>query len=182
MNTRLTGTEPGLAALWNFDDPQNPGKDATTNDFHGKLVKGAKTVEMKLPTEPLADQNKVLDLDGSDGTYVELPPNMINQLTNMTVEAWVQWRSIGFWSRFFDFGKANQRSFNVTQFERTRDSNWKPGLLETQFTLQSRSTLCDPINGSILRFPPPLRGARCTSMGCWRRPTTTPPVSPHQYR
>ena len=122
MNTRLTGMEPGLAALWNFDDLQNPGKDATTNGYHGKLVKGSKTVEIQLtPGTPFSvtRQNKVLDLDGNDGTYVELPPNMINHLTNLTVEGWVRWRSFGNWSRFFDFGKT-QTGSRVTQINRTQ--------------------------------------------------------------
>jgi signal transduction histidine kinase/CheY-like chemotaxis protein/ligand-binding sensor domain-containing protein len=122
MNTRLTGMEPELAALWNFDDLQNPGKDATTNGYHGKLVKGAKTVEIApVPGAPFSvtRQNKVLDLDGNDGTYVELPPNMINHLTNITVEGWVRWQSFGNWSRFFDFGDTKIGS-RVTQVNRTR--------------------------------------------------------------
>ena len=108
MNTRLTGTEPGLAALWNFDDPQNPGKDATTNGYHGKLVKGAKTVEIKpTPGTPfsITRQRKVLDLDGND-SYAELPPNIFTNLQNATIEARVRWFSFRMHSRVFDFGAA----------------------------------------------------------------------------
>ncbi len=34
--------------------------------------------------------NRVLDLDGN-GSYVELPPNIFNDLDEATVEAWVRW-------------------------------------------------------------------------------------------
>ena len=106
MNTRLTGMEPELAALWNFDDLQNPGKDATTNGYHGKLVKGAKTVEIA-PEQgapfSVTRQNKVLDLDGYD-SYAELPPNIFTNLQNATIEARVRWFSFRQNSRVFDFG------------------------------------------------------------------------------
>ena len=47
--------------------------------------------------------NHVLDLDGK-GSYVELPSNVFNDLTEATVEGWVKWRSLPRYSRFFDFG------------------------------------------------------------------------------
>ena len=37
----LTGNEEGLAALWNFADPANPGRDASPNGHHGQLKVGA---------------------------------------------------------------------------------------------------------------------------------------------
>ncbi|MCX6864026.1 MAG: LamG domain-containing protein, partial [Verrucomicrobia bacterium] len=120
MNTRLTGMEPELAALWNFDDLQNPGKDATTNGYHGKLVKGAKTVE--IAPEPGAPfsvtrQNKVLDLDGND-SYAELPPNIFTNLQNATIEARVRWFSFRDCLRVFDFGAAGS-DINVQNRFRT---------------------------------------------------------------
>ncbi len=151
MNTRLTGMEPGLAALWNFDDLQNPGKDATTNGYHGKLVKGAKTVEIQpTPATPFSvtRQNKVLDLDGTDGTYVELPPNMINHLTNITVEGWVRWRSFGNWTRFFDFGKT-QTGSRVTQINRTRGLQlevWNAGNIDQNTRVPNYELLLDQWN------------------------------------
>jgi hypothetical protein len=38
MFERLTGNEPDLAALWNFDDPAEPGRDVSTNRIDGKLI------------------------------------------------------------------------------------------------------------------------------------------------
>ena len=120
MNTRLTGMEPGLAALWNFDDPQNSGKDATPNGYHGKLMKGAKTVEIApvLGTPfSVTRQRKVLDLDGND-TYAELPPNIFTNLQNATIEARVRWFSFREYSRVFDFGAARS-DINVQNRNRT---------------------------------------------------------------
>lgn len=58
MSQRLTGTEPGLVGLWNFNDPANAGRDATTNNHHGRLVGNARVVQaqrhvtsqMEMPT------------------------------------------------------------------------------------------------------------------------------------
>jgi signal transduction histidine kinase/DNA-binding response OmpR family regulator len=46
--------------------------------------------------------NSVLELDGQD-SYLELPPNIFNDLTEATVEAWVRWD---------DFSGPNERVFN----------------------------------------------------------------------
>ncbi len=61
-----------------------------------------------LHAQPAAT-NRVLDLDGKD-SYVELPPNIFNDLDEATVEAWVRWRSFPTteWSRFFSYGKQYQ--------------------------------------------------------------------------
>lgn len=60
-----------------------------------------------LQAQPAATTNYVLELDGKN-SYVELPPNIFNHLTNATVEGWVKWNAFGVRSRFFDFGKAWQ--------------------------------------------------------------------------
>src|ERR1035438_4810383 len=49
LTTHLTGQEPGLIGLWNFDDPAHPGKDSTTNGFDGQLTSQAQTVAEVLP-------------------------------------------------------------------------------------------------------------------------------------
>ena len=53
-----------------------------------------------------AAPNRVLDLDGKTG-YVELPPNILNDLDEATVEVWVRWRSFpsNMPSRFFSYGE-----------------------------------------------------------------------------
>jgi signal transduction histidine kinase/ligand-binding sensor domain-containing protein/DNA-binding response OmpR family regulator len=46
----------------------------------------------------------VLDLDGND-SYVELPPNILNNLTQATVEAWVKLKPGSDGVRFFSYGE-----------------------------------------------------------------------------
>ena len=49
MSQKLTGNEPGLFCLWNFDDPSQPGRDATPGAHHGKLIGQAAVTNMPLP-------------------------------------------------------------------------------------------------------------------------------------
>ncbi|MBI4327056.1 MAG: hypothetical protein HY674_17595, partial [Chloroflexi bacterium] len=50
--------------------------------------------------------NRVLELDGN-GSYVELPADLLQGIEELTVEAWVKWQEIGAWARVFDCGKGN---------------------------------------------------------------------------
>ena len=49
MARKLTSKEPGLIGLWNFDDPADPGRDASPGAHHGKLVGQARVVPEELP-------------------------------------------------------------------------------------------------------------------------------------
>jgi hypothetical protein len=49
MHRPLTGTEPHLAAFWNFEDPANPGKDFSPNGIHGTVIGTARVVESTGP-------------------------------------------------------------------------------------------------------------------------------------
>src|SRR5262249_49917870 len=107
MSRKLSGQEPGLVGLWNFDDPANPGHDASPGGHHGKLMGNARTVGVSDMTAPPRQPIEfVLSLEGVT-SYVELPPNVFNELTEATIEAWVKWRSFppSGASRFFSYGE-----------------------------------------------------------------------------
>jgi len=49
IGRKLTGNEEGLVGLWNFDDPANPGRDASPGAHHGKLMVQATITNAALP-------------------------------------------------------------------------------------------------------------------------------------
>src|SRR3974390_2094875 len=53
--------------------------------------------------QPASPTNHVLDLDGK-GSYVRLPDDIFHNLTEGTVEAWVNWDNITPIQRFFNVG------------------------------------------------------------------------------
>jgi hypothetical protein len=61
---RLTGDEPGLLALLNFDDPENPGRNIANDDMNGVLHGAAITREAGLSSPVGSTPNKVLTLTG----------------------------------------------------------------------------------------------------------------------
>jgi len=98
----LSGTEPHLLGLWNFDD--GTARDATPHHRDGVLQGAARIVVAPRPRqEDITFLPQVLELDGTN-SYVELPPNIFNTLEEATVEGWVKWNSLRKHSRFFDFG------------------------------------------------------------------------------
>ena len=120
---KLTGTEPGLAALWNFDDPANPGRDASPNHHDGKLMGNARTSEAavggravptatfgaaKGPPPFSGSLSRVLVLDGAD-SEVQFPPDLFSTLKSTTVEGWVKWSKIENYQQFFSYGLEGTR-------------------------------------------------------------------------
>ena len=68
MFVRLTGRERGLVGLWNFDDPANPGKDATPHGFDGKVVAGSGGLRVVDTVLPAGSVWKYLDDGSNQGT------------------------------------------------------------------------------------------------------------------
>ena len=84
MSTRLTGREPGLVGIWNFDDPTYPGKDSSGRGADGKLVGAAQTVVETLPvvvTGRITDgsgrglTNAYVEVRRADGVTSRVPTN-----------------------------------------------------------------------------------------------------------
>lgn len=51
--------------------------------------------------------NRALKLDGQ-GSYLELPQNIFQDLTQSTVEVWAKWKELAWYSRVFEFGAGYQ--------------------------------------------------------------------------
>ncbi len=62
---------------------------------------------------------QVLALDG-EGSFVELPRAVFAGLRQATVEGWIRWDRLNFYSRFFEYGSA-QRSIGVLHHETSPD-------------------------------------------------------------
>src|SRR6185369_491835 len=67
-------------------------------------------------------QNRALELDGTN-SFVELPPNIFNDLTEATVEMWVKWERLDGpgWKRAFSYGAA-ERDMSIATLN--ADSLW----------------------------------------------------------
>jgi len=65
------------------------------------------------PAQP-PTTNRVLDLDGN-GSYVELPPHIFDELTEATVEVWVKWNDLHYTMDVFDFGRDSREFLVVTR-------------------------------------------------------------------
>src|SRR5262249_4688808 len=111
-NRALVGNEPDLAGLWNFQNPAEPGHDATPGAHHARMVTPqaiptSKPIPVPLITMANPPAEHALYLDGTN-SYFELPPNSFNEFSQATVEAWVQWDNPNEQSDIFDYGKDQQ--------------------------------------------------------------------------
>jgi signal transduction histidine kinase/ligand-binding sensor domain-containing protein/DNA-binding response OmpR family regulator len=115
MFQTLTGNEPGLVGLWNFDHVTNGVvKDLSPSGHDGMLIGNARIAEATLPAARATRSEQVLDLDGTN-SYVTLPPHMFDGLSNATVEGWVKWdlpaNGSGGDRMFFCFGEKGLAMF-----------------------------------------------------------------------
>ncbi|HSU54797.1 MAG TPA: LamG-like jellyroll fold domain-containing protein, partial [Candidatus Dormibacteraeota bacterium] len=153
MSQQLTGREDGLVSLWNFENVTSGViKDAGPVHEDGKLMGDARIVRESLPRavagpvapptlagtpasrrpatniQPATASNpasadKVLHLDGTSGTHVELPPNLLNGLDTVTIEGWVRWQEFNPYSRFFSFGQGDDPTTTRLAVMNVGDSN-----------------------------------------------------------
>src|SRR6266436_3239224 len=87
MSRKMTGTEPGLVGLWNFDDPANPGRDSSPGGHRGTFMGNARVVpsdDLKLQSPRAEDL--VLALDGESN--LETDAVVVNTSGEYTVECW----------------------------------------------------------------------------------------------
>ena len=75
MFLRLTGKEPGLEGLWNFDD--GTANDATPHARHGKLVGQATTTAVELPAPETFPVPMIIDGQIVARAAGELPPSVV---------------------------------------------------------------------------------------------------------
>lgn len=96
MFRQLTGSEPGLAGLWNFDDASSPGRDASTNAYHGQLFGNAKSTAEELPTPatikpPSLIEGRIIDSEGSlvsGATVAVAGPEHFGNRTGAELPSW----------------------------------------------------------------------------------------------
>lgn len=89
---RLTVTRPVALLKHRYSFTEN-AKDSV-GSAHGALQGNATIASGKLV------------LDGSAGTYVDLPGGLVSRLPAVTVEFWADFRALPVWCRVFDFGNS----------------------------------------------------------------------------
>lgn len=85
----------------------------------------------------------VLRLDGSDGTYGQLPADIVSRAQNMTISMRVKLAGVPMWSRLFDFGSNTQKYMFLTPkmgngylgFAITNASNGNESQILTSYTM-----------------------------------------------
>ena len=108
LSKHLTGTEPGLAGLWNFDNTASPGNDASPGGNHGVLSAGAEVITEGTPAsvKSLAF-TKALELKNG-GNYLTLPHGLFQDLPAATVECWARWDTFNEQAHVWEFDAAKR--------------------------------------------------------------------------
>lgn len=95
-----------LQTYLTFDEASGTSAaDSTGNGHTGTLVGGA--------TRAAGRSGNAVSLDGSSG-YVNLPANVVADVADFTIAAWVFWSGGNAWTRIFDFGAGTGRYLCLT--------------------------------------------------------------------
>jgi hypothetical protein len=97
---------PQLQTYLAFDEGSGTSAaDSSGNAHVGTLVNGATWVAGR--------KNTAVSLNGSSG-YVSLPADVMIDVDDFTIAAWVYWNAASNWARIFDFGSGTGRYMMLT--------------------------------------------------------------------
>ena len=132
-NEAVAVTAVQLQTWLAFDETSGTSAaDSSGNGHAGTLVGGASRVPGK--------KGNAVSLDGSTG-YVSLPGDLVADVADFTIAAWVYWNAARTWERVFDFGAGTGRYMMLTP----RANN---GLARFAITLNGGAGEQD-INGNV---------------------------------
>ncbi|RDK02915.1 LamG-like jellyroll fold domain-containing protein [Paraburkholderia lacunae] len=105
-NEAVAVTAVQLQTWLTFDESSGTSAaDSSGNGHTGTLVGGASRAAGK--------KGNAVSLDGSTG-YVSLPGNLVADVSDFTIAAWVYWNAAKTWERVFDFGSGTGRYMMLT--------------------------------------------------------------------
>lgn len=106
LNASAKEDTASIAAKYDFDNVNGTKiLDSSGNGNDATLVGGTKVVTGK--------SGNAVDLDGNDG-YVQLPDDIVKNLTDFTVTAWVHMDNSKDYQRIFDFGSGTTKNMYLT--------------------------------------------------------------------
>jgi arabinan endo-1,5-alpha-L-arabinosidase len=91
---QLAEAHPSLAHRYSFATDARDSIGTAHGTLNGAVPHGGIT-------------NNALSLDGTSGTYVNLPGGLVSGASAVTLEFWTTFGANGDWSRVFDFGSTN---------------------------------------------------------------------------
>ena len=101
----LSATQGGLLHRWSFTETNGPVLDSVGTSNGTVVVLGNNILRSNGFIRLAGGARNMTD-------YVQFPPNLIHNQTNVTIEVWATPNSAQNWSRVFDFGPGNDTPAN----------------------------------------------------------------------